>query len=124
MSMDIGKQGKGAVVMLSLSTITLVLFTHWVADFVLQSNWMAQGKSKTYLPLISHVAVYTLVLALIHPLWAIVNGILHLVVDYFTSRISSKLYAKGDIHNFFVVIGLDQFIHVITLLTTYYYIVL
>ena len=122
--MDTRQQGKGAIVMLSLPTIIIILFAHWVVDFVLQPNWMAQGKSKAYLPLLSHAAAYTLVLALVHPLWAIINGVLHLVVDYFTSRISAKLYAKGDIHNFFVVIGLDQFIHAITLLTTYYYIVL
>ena len=122
--MGIRPKSREIVAMLPLSTIAIVLFTHWAADFVLQSNWMAQGKSKAYLPLLSHVAVYTLVLALIHPLWAIINGILHFLVDYFTSRISSKLYTKGDIHNFFVVIGLDQFIHAITLLATYYYIVL
>ncbi len=44
----------------------------------------------------------------------------HWITDYFTSRWTSKLYAKGDIHNFFVVVGLDQFIHYTTLLGTYF----
>lgn len=110
--------------MLSLPIITTILILHWIADFVLQSSWMAQGKSKAMLPLLSHIAVYTAVLALLNPIWALVNGILHLIVDYFTSRWSSKLHAKGDIHNFFVVIGLDQTIHFICLFTTYYWLVI
>ena len=32
-----------------------------------------------------------------------------------SSRISSKLFAKGEWHNFFVVIGFDQLIHQIVL---------
>lgn len=98
-----------------------ILFAHWVADFVCQSDYMAKGKSSSNLILGQHILVYTAVIALmtLNPLFALVNGAIHFVVDYFTSRASSKLYKAGQIHWFFVVIGFDQFIHTATLLYTW-----
>lgn len=104
-----------------------LLTIHWVADFVLQTHWQATNKSKNNKALSLHVLTYTGALVFTVPFifniegnlykqWFIfiaINGILHLITDYFTSRVSSKLF--GDWHNFFVVIGLDQLIHQFTL---------
>jgi hypothetical protein len=105
-----------------------LLAAHFIGDFVLQTHWQASNKSKRMDALAKHVGVYTLALmvgsAIIFgqsPGWVyffIVNGVLHFVTDYFTSRWSSKLYAKQDWHNFFVVIGFDQLIHQTTLAAT------
>ena len=117
--------------MISLSIILLILSAHFVADFILQSSWMAVNKSTSNKALSAHMYVYTMTLLVLTiwfgPLWILwsaVNGVLHGLVDYFTSRWSAIFWQKGDTHNFFVVIGLDQLIHAITLLTTYYWIVL
>lgn len=117
--------------MSNLSQFLLLLALHWVADFVLQTHWQAQNKSKNNAALAMHVGVYTLILMVGSAVvfgqsagWVwfwIVNGVLHFVTDYFTSRWSSKLYAKQDWHNFFVVIGFDQLIHQITLAGTMLY---
>lgn len=48
-----------------------------------------------------------------------ITFITHWITDYNTSRWTSKLWAKGDVHNFFVVVGGDQLIHYLTLLITY-----
>lgn len=109
-----------------------LLVVHWVADFVLQTHWQAQNKSKNNNALGQHVAIYTGVLLLATPLifpqpgfawptFVVVNGVLHFATDYFTSRWTSKLYAKGDWHNFFVVVGFDQLIHQFTLALTALY---
>jgi hypothetical protein len=107
--------------------IYIIILAHWIADFICQTNWMAQNKSKSYKALSLHILSYTTALALVmflltqNPnsfLYALINGAIHFVVDAVTSRITSKLYAKGDVHNFFVVIGLDQAIHMATLVAT------
>ena len=107
--------------------IYIIILAHWIADFICQTNWMAQNKSESYKALSLHILCYTTALALVmflltqntnSFLYALINGVVHFVVDAITSRITSKLYAKGDVHNFFVVIGLDQAIHMATLIAT------
>lgn len=115
-----------------ITVLLLVMAAHWVADFVLQSDWMAKGKSVSLVPLTAHVAVYTVVMTLVAPFaipgniaamqWVLINAALHWVVDYFTSRTSAPLFKAGDYHNGFVVVGADQFIHLVCLtLTTVYF---
>lgn len=107
--------------------IYFIIFSHWVADFIAQSDWMAKNKSKSWVALSTHILAYTATLLAIISVanpsihawkYALVNGAAHFVVDAITSRITAKLYAKADIHNFFVVIGLDQAIHMATLIAT------
>jgi hypothetical protein len=106
-----------------------LLAVHWIADFVLQTHWQASNKSKNNVALFRHVLFYTACLAVASgmifgfgsPAWfgfVWLNFALHFATDYFTSRASSRLYAKQDWHNFFVVIGLDQLIHQLTLAAT------
>ena len=117
--------------------ILLLIWVHFVADFILQSDWMARGKSKDSWILLTHVLIYTVPLLLlgiffmlrIHisigsPLavhWALVNGVLHFATDYVSSRITTKLWSEQKVHWFFVVIGCDQAVHMTCLVVTYYY---
>jgi Protein of unknown function (DUF3307) len=101
----------------------ILLAVHWVADFVLQTHWQASNKSKNWQALSAHVMGYSVVLMFVSIymfgavglLFAGVNGVLHFATDAVTSRITARLYAKQDWHNFFVVVGLDQLIHQVTL---------
>lgn len=107
----------------------VLLAAHWLADFVLQTGWQAQNKSKRLDALARHVATYTAVLTAVSivlfgaagVLFALANGILHFATDFFTSRWSARLYAKQDWHNFFVVVGFDQLIHQATLAVTMWF---
>jgi hypothetical protein len=108
--------------MLDISIIITILALHFVGDFMLQSDAIAKNKSKSNIALTQHVLIYTFVLMwTLHPLWAIVNGIAHFIVDYITSRLTSHYWQKGNTHVFFVVIGFDQIMHFIILFTTYLY---
>lgn len=119
--------------MISLKVVLVILFIHWFADFVIQTDKQAKGKSKNWHDLLEHTLSYSTVWLIIGSLlsvgtpniwtgcwFALITFICHTITDYFTSRLNSKLWAKGDVHNFFVSIGFDQFLHYIQLLVTYY----
>lgn len=110
-----------------MTLILTVIVLHWIGDFVFQSDWMAQNKSKSNKALSLHVLAYTSVFfVILLPLFSFsnlisylaVNAALHFVVDHFTSQITARLWAKGDRHNFFVVIGFDQLLHYMCLILT------
>ena len=108
--------------MIPIKIVLWLLFTHWVSDFVMQSDWMAQNKSKKWSALLIHCGTYAGIVAsmTLSPMFGLINGIIHVPVDYVTSRINSKLLADKKVHWFFVSVGFDQFIHFVTLILTWY----
>jgi len=118
---------------MNLIEIFSIILIHWFADFVLQTDKQAKGKSKNWSDLLSHTLVYSIIWSLvcmivglvmlnwkIVVLFPIITFTCHTITDYFTSRLNSKLWEKGQIHNFFVSIGFDQVLHYVQLFTTYY----
>jgi len=113
-----------------LYTILIILFIHWIADFLFQSRKMADRKYENWSALSLHIGVYTLTLligtVIFLPLeyktnlvlFCALNGGLHFVIDALTSRATHELYTQGKVHWFFTVIGLDQFMHTALLFTT------
>lgn len=99
--------------------VVLILFAHYLADYIFQTHWMASNKSKSIWPLLAHIATYTTIFGLCFgPKYALINGGLHLVIDFITSRLTSKLWAAGKIRPFFLVLGADQFLHSLCLFST------
>ena len=105
---------------MTLQTIMTIIAMHWVADFVLQTDWQAKNKSKNNLALALHVVTYTFCLlwyaalnipGVVGIIWVLANGVVHFGVDYVTSRINTYLWNKGRVHDFFVMVGFDQVIH-------------
>lgn len=108
-----------------LIMLFLILGTHFIADFTLQTDEMAKNKSKSNQWLLRHVCIYTLCFVwTLSPIFLLYTGVMHFLTDYVTSRWSSKLWKEEKVHDFFVVIGLDQFIHQVTLIWAFYYFVL
>lgn len=121
----------------------IIIFIHWIADFVLQTDWQAQNKSKSNFALLSHTSNYSLVWLLPMCLvfgvmkegettewifWSsiyfgMITFVVHTVTDYFTSRLNSKLWSAGKVHYFFVSVGFDQVLHYGQLFLTYYFLI-
>lgn len=118
-----------------------LLAIHFIGDFVLQTHWQASNKSTNWKALSLHVASYTACLFLLTPflvaaagykptgdpltkyaIFAAVNGAIHWGTDYVTSRITKILWDAKEVHNFFVVIGLDQLLHQAALFLTLFWI--
>ena len=104
-----------------LTNIIVLFWIHFVADFFLQSTYMSMNKSKSVKALAWHCLIYSLPFLWFGWKYAILAGLLHFPIDFITSRITSKLYAKEEYHWFFVIIGLDQAIHMTILVLTMKY---
>lgn len=113
--------------LIAILCLIWIFFCHTIADFVFQTRWMAENKSSSLKALAIHVLEYTTVMfvglifpfGLVHAaLYAIINGVLHFLTDFVTSRISSYAYKNGDMKLFWGTIGFDQFIHISCMLIT------
>jgi membrane-bound metal-dependent hydrolase YbcI (DUF457 family) len=110
-----------------ITAYILIIWAHFIGDFLLQSDKIAINKSKDNLVLLSHVALYCVPLTLvglivpINLAWILFNTIAHFITDYITSRMASYFWRNEKRHWFFVTIGLDQAIHMTCLIGSYYF---
>ena len=124
-----------------LVVLLWTLISHWVADFIFQKDEDAKNKGKSLKHLTNHIKDYAVVFSLLTlaPLHALlsytttnyyllilmfltINIITHFGIDYVTSKITSKLWAEGRVHEFFVIVGLDQLLHTAIIVLSLYYI--
>lgn len=123
--------------MLSFVEIATILVSHWIFDFIVQTDEQAKGKSLDVNYLNEHVFTYSLcmfipmgllfyngpfnmigslLLTFVFCLWTF--GF-HWITDYYTSRKMRKLYEQEKRHEFFVYLGFDQLLHSLQLFATY-----
>jgi len=105
------------------------IVAHYVGDFILQSREIATKKSSSILALSIHVAIYAATLLAFsflvdftfhqRAVFVIYNGLLHFIVDYISSRITTKAWNNGNMEKFWDTIGADQFAHIYTLYIMY-----
>lgn len=109
-------------------TFIIILLLHIFAGYFLQSKRISRLKRVKKRYLFEHVGLYTLIFIILSPLllsitfvegiiFSLINGCLHLTVDYFTGKFKLK-YHKDDVR-YGVVVGIDYTLHISMLLITY-----
>ena len=75
-------------------TVLYLLIVHNIADFRLQTNWMAINKSKRMDALLKHVAIYSVAMGIATwSIWfALITFVCHLATDWVTSRMARRQY--------------------------------
>lgn len=122
---------------MEIHIILLVLFFHWVADFVCQDEKWSINKASWFEFLLRHTLVYSFImwmgLLLIFPTFAasilffVITLVSHTLVDYFTSIVVRQRFADkhfgSAIPNFggFSIIGYDQLLHYVMLFYSLHY---
>lgn len=117
---------------LPLSLILMLLFGHFVGDFVLQTSKQALYKYQDSNLLWGHVWawLFTLITTLVlyhlftgyrynptHTMyWMMFMAGTHFITDFVTSRLNRMFKDQGNEKMFWNMIGFDQFIHVALLL--------
>lgn len=124
---------------INIYVVVTILVLHFLGDFVLQTDQQATNKSKSMYWLFSHTSSYTIFWFWVILLFLTFTGynstnaiilatkfsfitfVAHTITDYFTSRLNAKLWAKKDMHYFFVSVGFDQVLHYVQLILTVKY---
>jgi len=112
---------------MEIHIILLVLFFHWIADFICQDEKWAINKANWFEFLIQHTLLYSFImwagLLLIFPtfsasiLFFLITFVSHTLTDYFTSIVVKQRFMDkhlgSAIPNFgaYSIIGYDQLLH-------------
>ena len=107
--------------MINISTIFIIIWAHFIGDFLLQSDKMALNKSKSLYWLGIHSSVYGLPFLYFGVEFYFITVGAHFIVDFLSSKLTSHFWITKQRHWFFVVIGWDQAIHFSFLIATIKY---
>lgn len=114
--------------MIAIYAVLYIIVVHLVADFFMQTKYMAENKSKNWWALSSHVLVYSWATSM---LWILkfdvfqvqyifgITFICHFITDAVTSRITAWLWSRKHVRLFWVIIGMDQTAHYTQLFLMY-----
>ena len=109
---------------LFLAALIAFQFKHLIADFLLQTTWMANGKEQPQgwlAPLCAHVAIHAvgtaLIFAFLAPAYiamAAVDFVVHFLIDRAKGLAGRALNADSTKTVFWWLIGVDQTLHHLT----------
>jgi hypothetical protein len=114
-----------------MGRILILILIHIFADFFLQGSKMSRLKMIKLPYLFEHIGIYTFVFIVLSPLFlglkplqglvfSLINGVLHLAIDYMSGRLKTKyLYVAN--YKYVLVAAIDQCFHLTILLLTYIY---
>ena len=100
-------------------TMLALIWLHFLADFLLQSNQMSIRKSSSFKWLCLHTTIYAAPFLVFGWQFAVITLVAHTTIDFVTSKINKHLWQNKKLHWFFTTIGADQALHLTQLYLTY-----
>lgn len=111
--------------------LVLIFVMHIVAGFFLQSKKISKLKRENKLYLFQHVGIYTLFFVIFSPVllgltllqglvYSLINGVLHLIVDFTTGKFKVK-YSEKTNFKYKLIVYIDYTLHLSMLMLTYIY---
>ena len=116
-----------------MTRLLLILLMHMLGDFFFQGDNMIWLKYFRLKSLLGHSFIYFICLLLFSPLllqipfwycliFAVVNGVCHLGVDYYTGILRKKYWEKDETM-YATIMGIDQVAHIACLVISFLMIV-
>ncbi len=114
-----------------MGRIIILLLMHIVGDFFLQGSKLSRFKALKIPLLLEHVGIYTGLFIVLSPVilgltilqgfaFSLLNGALHLVIDYFTGKFKVKYFDTNE-SKYIATIGIDYTLHIMILIVSYVY---
>jgi len=104
-----------------MSVLVSILIIHYISDYIFQTRWIAENKSKSWMTCLFHAYLYSIPFLLL-PTDSVMFCrlcMLHFFTDLVTSRLSANYYKADNLKMFWIIIGLDQLLHIFQLLYIY-----
>jgi len=123
---------------MEIAVIVIVIIGHWLADYIFQTNESIVDKGKDFVNVIHHVSQYTTVMTALMVI-LIAFGVIttqswffiinfwiftfafHLLVDYFSSKLTLRIKTEEFKFGYFSIISTDQMVHIVSLFLTISY---
>lgn len=113
-----------------MARIIILLLIHLIGDLFFQGSKLSRLKASKIPALLEHTGIYTFILTIFSAIWlsltplqsvtfGLVNGVLHFIVDFFTSKLKKKYWSVNE-ERYFTLVGIDQFLHIVILFITYF----
>lgn len=90
----------------------IIIWIHFLVDFVLQPDKMREMKCKSYKWLALHSVLYGCAFLFLAWEYAVINMVLHFVVDGVTIKIDHWFVEREKRYFSFVLKGFDQALHI------------
>jgi len=112
-----------------IRNLVIIFVMHFVAGYFLQTKKISTLKREKKRYLFLHVGYYTSFFIVFSPflldftfseglVFSLFNGVMHLIIDYFTGQLKKKYHRNDDLKYKFTV-GIDYTLHLSILMVSY-----
>lgn len=104
----------------TIITLTYLILLHYFADFIFQPNKILLYRDNDSVVIISHCIYYPIPFLLFGIQFAVGVGAAHFLVDLVALNLTKKYWSDKNMKIIFKLFGLDQILHILTLIALYY----